>query len=419
MNVTRIQIFASATAAQNACNASIEETQELVDNYESIAASSSCFYDLWYNDSHLLVESTWMKACANIELLYPIQFQSKQSTVTTCMLQHTLEVSPTVFGFEQPSKGSPESCFPPRYKVAVSICHTIIVPTNCLDEAQQVDLAMSMDYSKPSTNHTLYIVEFCNVLEELSSNVGRGCLLDVCDVDSLTSAPHDMSHHEGTPSLSISPSSPSLVPSDAPAPTSPPTDMEQNTTAPFAVAAPVTPSPTTSLDPILPGPRSLSPVQTNVSASLVAGTDFPAVELDMFDWDLERTGPVTVIFADEEEEMRLSYNISLHTAVVRIFAADCLDPVALHVIAVSLESNATSSTHGRLDVELDVNQTASSIVGSSIWRDSKTTKEGFIDLCVRVDLILDNDEQTSVNFHEQQLYLTIGLSQGFNFSQPD
>jgi hypothetical protein len=418
LDVTNAQILASASTAQELCNASMEEMQELVDSYQRVVASN-CLFDLWYADSHLLIESTWINTCADTELPYPIPFESTRSTITLCMLQYIFEVSPTVFGLDQPGEGSPESCFPPGYEAVASICPTILAPRalrNCLNQVQQHDeLAMSMDFREPNANHTLYISEFCNILEDLSSEVGRRCLLDLCHLDSSTPASDDI-FHEGSPSLSSVPSSsPSLPPSDTPAPTpAPSTGTAQNDVAPITVAAPVTPSPTTTPTPIAPGPHSVSP-PTDASVSPIAGADFPSAELDMFDWDLERTGPVTVVFANEEEEIKLSYNISLRTAVVRIFAGDCLNPVALDAVAVSLESNTTSSTHGQLDVELDINQTA--VVGSNIWLDGSSTKEGFIDLCIRVDLVLDNDEQTSVTFHEQRLYLTIGLSQGFSVSQ--
>jgi hypothetical protein len=42
------------------------------------------------------------------------------------------------------------------------------------------------------------------------------------------------------------------------------------------------------------------------------------------------------------------------------------------------------------------------------------TGEGFIELCVRVDLVLGDANQTSANFHEQNLLVTVGLSQGFS-----
>lgn len=137
------------------------------------------------------------------------------------------------------------------------------------------------------------------------------------------------------------------------------------------------------------------------------------MELGKFDWDLERTGNVTAIFGNEteNEEIVLSYNISLRTALVQIFTDDCSTPVTLDVISTYMKTDITSPTHGQLDVTLDVNQ--NSVVASNIWRDGNTTGEAFIDLCVRVDLVLDDADQTSVHFHEQKLYLAIDLSRGF------
>jgi len=111
----------------------------------------------------------------------------------------------------------------------------------------------------------------------------------------------------------------------------------------------------------------------------------------------------------------LSYNISLRPAVVTILDENCTTAVGQDIVGVEKELNITSATHGNLDVFLDIKQ--ATIQESLLWQDGADTTEGHVNMCVRVDLQLSDG--TSVHFHEQKLYITIGLSAGFQVSQID
>ena len=187
----------------------------------------------------------------------------------------------------------------------------------------------------------------------------------------------------------------------------------------------MSPSRSPSKDPNLPStspsrsPSTSAPNSDFIVSPKPPSTISPTIVMGKFDWDLERVGPVVALFNDESssQEILLTYSISHRTAVVKIFDITCKNLVASQVVAVSHESNVTSSTRSLLRVALDLNQ--ASIVTSSIWKNSTTVDEGKIEMCVRVDLVLDDAAKTSVNFHEQKLYLSIGLSQGFTVSQID
>ena len=60
-------------------------------------------------------------------------------------------------------------------------------------------------------------------------------------------------------------------------------------------------------------------------------------------------------------------------------------------------------THADLEVLVDIKQ--DNITESAIWRDT-VTGEGEIAMCIRVDLTLPSG--TSVTFHEQKLYVSVG-----------
>ena len=155
------------------------------------------------------------------------------------------------------------------------------------------------------------------------------------------------------------------------------------------------------------------------TAPVPPSTTMPTVVLGKFDWDLERVGSVTAIFTDKtaRDEIIMSYSISHRTATVNILDIACKNLVPSSIVRASHSATIASPTHSLLSVVLDINQ--ETVETSSIWKDGATTGEGLIELCVRVDLVLDDSTQTSVNFHEQKLYLTIGLSQGFSVSQID
>ena len=107
----------------------------------------------------------------------------------------------------------------------------------------------------------------------------------------------------------------------------------------------------------------------------------------------------------------MNYYISNRRAVITILDESCVTPVPSSIIGVNAKSTIMTSTHSNLQVALDVKQ--DTVVNSSLWRNG-ASGVGFVNFCVRVDLVLDNDSLTSVNFHEQKMYITIGLQQGFS-----
>ena len=190
---------------------------------------------------------------------------------------------------------------------------------------------------------------------------------------------------------------PSPIPTIAPSLSSQPSQAAP-TAAPSIVPVPITPAP--SAEPV---PSASIQPSSDVTIS-------PTQELGKFEWDLERIGSFLVEFdAAKSEEVGLVYNISLREAVITMFQQDCNTTLPNGLVEVTQSTKITTSTHGELDVMIDIKQ--DSVVGSPIWRDGSSSGSGFIDFCVRVDLTLPSG--VSVNFHEQVVLLSIGLSQGF------
>jgi hypothetical protein len=153
-------------------------------------------------------------------------------------------------------------------------------------------------------------------------------------------------------------------------------------------------------------PAPFTPL-TSVTSSI------PTVKLSKFDWDLERVGNATAVFSDgsNTEEITLNYNISNRLFTLNVFDESCTIPVLDNVVGITGNATVVTSTHSNLKVSLDVKQEG--VIGSVVWSNGPSGV-GFVNLCVRVDLVLDNDNTISINFHEQKLFITIGLEQGFS-----
>ena len=138
---------------------------------------------------------------------------------------------------------------------------------------------------------------------------------------------------------------------------------------------------------------------------------------DMFDWYLERVGPVDARFGDvgRMPNINLTYEIAQRRSSVQTFEIDCLTPVQ---VGINQSAVPGDSGHYSLNVGLYIDQ--ASVASSAIWRDIDDIT-GMIELCVRVDLFLMDDYQkeTSYNFDEQKLYVTIDLTQDFDASDVD
>jgi hypothetical protein len=223
----------------------------------------------------------------------------------------------------------------------------------------------------------------------------------------------------GSPSLrSFSSTHPSfsLHPTDEQNPATTPTNDASNSSPTPKQYKPSTSSP---LFYLFPSKRPDNQFHPTVYSDSSSATKTPTNQMGKFDWYLERIGPVTVCFSDEseEDEIKLTYSISHRNTTVKVYDITCENQVPLTVINVSQSRQINSPSLSQLNVALDINQAI--VASSSIWTDGQSKAEGLIEICVRVDLVLDNAEKTSVNFHEQKLYLTIGLSQGFTVSQID
>jgi hypothetical protein len=138
---------------------------------------------------------------------------------------------------------------------------------------------------------------------------------------------------------------------------------------------------------------------------------------EQFQWDIARVGSAQLSFTEAGTSVIvLSYNISLRNYKIQVFEDDCVTPVPSDVTSVTSDLTIATTTHGDLMVNVDLKQDA--IINSNLWNGTGVG-EGYISMCIRVDLLLGDLAETSVTFHEQKLFVTISLLQGFEVTGID
>lgn len=137
------------------------------------------------------------------------------------------------------------------------------------------------------------------------------------------------------------------------------------------------------------------------------------IDLDPFDWDITRMGSAEIVFSGESDtEIKLRYNISIRDTQVRAFEVDCSTPVPSTV--AKMNSKRTIKTPKHADLELGIDFAQNNVTKyPGVWTDV-AVGEGLIQMCVRVDLMANfGGTPLSVTFHEQKLFISINLLQGF------
>jgi hypothetical protein len=178
------------------------------------------------------------------------------------------------------------------------------------------------------------------------------------------------------------------------------------------------PSESPSAAPTLSGAPSAAPSVSNAPSQKTSVVSTQ----NKFAWDLVRLGDAAVAFSADasESEIVLNYNISIRETNIQVFQFDCntiVPPEEVSLNGTISEFSPVSTTHQNLTIRVDIKQDA--VIGSGIWSDGETDGVGTISMCIRVDLTLDDENKTSVTFHEQKLDLTIGLLQGFEVTGID
>ena len=144
------------------------------------------------------------------------------------------------------------------------------------------------------------------------------------------------------------------------------------------------------------------------------------LNMTKFDWDIFALPDLTEIELSEDaetSEIILHYNISIRDTKIQAFESDCVTPIPDNVTSLTSESITTSTTHTNFSIAVDIHQ--DTIMDyPSVWTDVDVG-QGLISICVRLDLVLDDPAETSVNFYEQKLFVNVGLLSGFTITGID
>jgi len=128
-----------------------------------------------------------------------------------------------------------------------------------------------------------------------------------------------------------------------------------------------------------------------------------------------------------DREILVAYNISKdRSAGLELYESDCLTEAEENVISVFhtqydplfVDSTQISNTHEAFIAYVDVHTT--NLTNSSIYSYNETTNVGTVEMCLRVDLYLDEDLDgdglawDSVSFHKTILTINIDMARDFS-----
>eukprot|EP00978_Attheya_sp_CCMP212_P032821 scaffold129780_cov53-Attheya_sp.AAC.2 len=216
----------------------------------------------------------------------------------------------------------------------------------------------------------------------------------------------------GLPTLTLS-ADPSVIPSSSPSnmPNTEPSDLpsyhpSQQPSSPPSSLPSTMPSQSPSTEP------SPSP-STSQMPTFIFGNENDSEN----GWDILKLKNATIAFNDESksDEIKMFFNISNRNTRITVFEADCRSAVDSSVVEVIHSFVSGSETHGNLTVSLDMKEEF--VMQSPIWSlDEEQENLGNIDICVRVELLAQKTDGSSigVNFLHAELSIAIDMAIGFN-----
>jgi len=174
------------------------------------------------------IEANWMQACADIDLPKPttVTKSGGGNTLSTsydqkklflsCMIQFAMTTPPSQLGLVTPIKNSRQTCYPPGYSDTGGFFCLNRLSTEALKACLVPDIGGENDLEWQAKDQLS--TEFCWLLEDMSHEENRDCLLPLCkNGDAPTSSPTQMPSMLSTTPLTVYPSlNPSVQPSSSP-----------------------------------------------------------------------------------------------------------------------------------------------------------------------------------------------------------
>ena len=317
--------------------------QNAIETFTALFGATHCWESLCHEETLLMLIADYMEKCADIDLPFlsgPDHIPSPDDDIVGCMIDFVMSTPNSEFGLPLPeqtatalhSEGSHDHCYPPGHYDVKNLCPSNIAPIalkHCtgmgrpdipppgnyygsmsyqygdFDDwgwgedlffedqfffSMSMSMSMSIDYSsgdddkppKEDPDRDARLMEdFCIILDQLSSDKGKQCLLPLCGIEGEAHNYDDGDadgENESIPPSSMPSTSPSAMPSVQPsvfpstapsstpslAPSADPSTAPSSTPSLAPSAAPSTaPSSTPSLAPsaapsLLPTPEAVT-----------------------------------------------------------------------------------------------------------------------------------------------------------------
>ncbi|CAB9508636.1 Transmembrane protein 19 [Seminavis robusta] len=259
----------------------------------TVLSDNLCFSKLCEADSHLDVESTWMRTCANVHLPYSKPrmdgmfaiMPDEDDVILSCMLHEAMSSPPSDFGFVNPSETSVAKCYPPGYPALDALCANILAPelySRCSSAVAESNTMFSM-ITALVANPDDITEDFCSSMNMIAAPNNLECLVPLCNYTAPTSSP------SATPSFEPS-AQPSQAPSHAPISLpsgSPSTDPSSAPSSRPSVAPSVAPNIAPTSAPVTAPPTHVQ-AQANVETEIQSEFTLVGInDVDVGDSDLD------------------------------------------------------------------------------------------------------------------------------------
>jgi len=223
--------IAKGTCEQGGHAVTHSDIVAVTNKYTALFSASHCWEQLCDDEMHLKLIGTYFKDCADIDLPFASENPTPDDAIIGCMIDYVMSTPHSEFGLP-PQQGPLDHCYPPGHHDVVGTCPATIAPLalkHCTENSitppqadghfygsmsymyeygdldwgwgeelfseDQFFFSMSMSYGygdsqdvdKPPPpppvdpdRDARVMEEFCIIVEQLSSDKGKQCLLPLC-----------------------------------------------------------------------------------------------------------------------------------------------------------------------------------------------------------------------------------------------
>jgi len=232
----------------------------------ALFGASQCWESLCHDETMMMLITDYMEDCADVDLPF-LSGGSPDDDIVGCMIDFVMSTPNSEFSLPLPEpsyqqlEDSHDHCYPPGHYDVQNLCPSTIAPTalrHCtgmgrpdipppgnhygsmsyqygdddywgwdedlffddqLFSSMSMSMSMSIDYSsgdddkppKDLDRDARLMEDFCVILDQLSSEKGKQCLLPLCGIEG-----EDNDNNESTPPSSMPSTEPSVMPSAEP-----------------------------------------------------------------------------------------------------------------------------------------------------------------------------------------------------------